>query len=176
MDSSAISTQVTISQRQSTLPSPAENDIVCASAFGVFFDTDILYQSTFGAAGPTDLSVVDVGEWWNIMCYHDLPFLQLLDALRTTLLWPINSPQDSGNALRDNGVFSLQLLFLVSLPRSYLHCLPSFFRAHDESLQSSGALSWELDPFHVLAKAIYRLSNNLVGVWYSSVEDCLLYE
>lgn len=67
---------------------------------------------------------------------------------------------------------------MASLPCSYLHCQPIFFRAHDESLGSAGALSWELDPFHVLAKAIYRLSNNLVhaGPWQKPrSEDGLLY-
>lgn len=78
----------------------------------------------------------------------------------------------------DNGMFSSQLLFMVSLPCSYLHCPPRFFRAHDESLASAGALSWELDPFHVLVKAIYRLSNNMVyiGPWQNPCSgDGLLY-
>ncbi|KAJ1329737.1 ankyrin repeat domain-containing protein 50 [Microdochium nivale] len=167
---------VAIFNLQPTFSSPAESDVNYPSSFEVFYDTEVLYQSTFGAASPTDLSGVDLGKWWKIMCYHNLPFLQLLESLRTTLPWPTSSPQDPESALRDNGIFSSQLFFVISLPRSYLHCLPCFFRAHDESLQSAGALSWELDPFHILVKAVYRLSNNLIILWATSPEDCLLYD
>lgn len=81
--SSASPTEGPVFEIQPSLSSQSENDALRSLPLEVFYNTEILYESRFGATSSTDLSGVDLEERWKIMCFHGLPFLQLLEGIRS---------------------------------------------------------------------------------------------
>lgn len=83
MTSSTSPTESPVTEIQPSVSSRPENDALRSLPLEVFYNTEIVYESRFRATSSTDLSGVDLEERWKIMCFHGLPFLQLLEGIRS---------------------------------------------------------------------------------------------
>ncbi|KAH7024461.1 uncharacterized protein B0I36DRAFT_352690 [Microdochium trichocladiopsis] len=130
------------------------------------------------APDAVDLSKTDIWKEWRGMLLKDMPFLQVLAFMQAPLTYPLQRDTTAQDLPPHDVSLRVEIVtgFLTRPSLDLASVLPSLFRSHDETLQSAGALSWEIDPFHFLSRAIFRLSNCLVERSPLSREDRFMHK
>ncbi|KXJ94856.1 hypothetical protein Micbo1qcDRAFT_173615 [Microdochium bolleyi] len=109
-------------------------------------------------SASADLPKTDLWTAWKETMFRNLPYLQILGFMSNL---SISDPLGTKQYSPRHNVFTAQLLPTERL--NYVKIPTSFFRPHDEDLQSTKALTLEIDQFHFLSKAIFRLSNRITN-------------